>query len=62
MYVPRKEGRRAMTNLEMTYKIMIIGLNSYLQSSGDRMLQAVLQHEMKKKLRGKRKYQVKVSA
>ena len=41
-YIPRKEGGRGMTNLETTYKAMTIGLNSYLQSSGDRMLQAVL--------------------
>ena len=37
-------------NLEMAYKTTTIGLNSYLQSSGDRMLQSVLQHEKKKKL------------
>ena len=29
---------------------MTIGSNSYLQSSGDKMLQAVLHHEKKKKL------------
>ena len=50
MYIPRKERGRRMTNLEMAYKTTTIGLNSYLQSSGDRMLQAVLQHEKKKKL------------
>ena len=50
MYIPRKEGGRGMTNLEMAYKTTTIGLNSYLQSSGDRMLQAVLQDKKKKKL------------
>ena len=50
MYIPRKEGGRRMVNLEMAYKATTIGLNSYLPSSGDRMLQAVLQHEKKKKL------------
>ena len=34
----------------MAYKTTTVDLNSYLQSSGDRMLQAVLQHEKKKKL------------
>ena len=47
MYIPRKEGGRGMTNLEMAYKTTTIGLNSCLQSSGDRMLHAVLQHEKK---------------
>ena len=47
---PRKEGGRGMINLEMTYKTATIGLNSYLESSEDRMLHAVLQHEKKRKL------------
>ena len=50
MYIPRKEGGRGMINLEMNYKITTIGLNSYLESSEDRMLHVVLQHEKKKKL------------
>ena len=50
MYIPRKEGRRVMINLEMIYKTTTIGLNSYLESSDDRMLHTVLQHEKKKKL------------
>ena len=50
MYIPNKEGRRGMANLEMPYKTTTIGLNSYLQSSGDRMLQAILQHQKKNKL------------
>ena len=49
MYIPRKEEGRRMPNLEMTYKTTIIHLNSYLQSSGDRMLHAVSQHKKKKK-------------
>ena len=48
MYIPRKEGGQGMINLKMTYKTTTIGLNSYLQSSGD-MLQVALQHEKKKK-------------
>ena len=39
-----------MTNLEMVCKTTVIGLNSYLQLSGDRMLQALSQHEKKNKL------------
>ena len=50
MYIPGKEGGWGITNLEMAYKTTTVGLNTYLQSSGDRMLQAVLQHEKKKKL------------
>ena len=38
-----------MTILKMAYKATTIDLNSYLQSSGDRMLQAVLQYKKKKK-------------
>ena len=50
MYIPRKEGGREMTDLEMAYKITTIGLNSCLQYSGDRMFNALLQHEKNKKL------------
>ena len=31
MYIPRKEGGRGMTNLEMVNKTTTTGLNSYLQ-------------------------------
>ena len=50
MYIPRKEGGQGMINLEINYKTTTIRLNSYLESSEDRMLHAVLQHEKKKKL------------
>ena len=50
MYIPRKERGQGMKNLEMAYKTMATGLNSHLQSSGDRMFKAVLQHEKKKNL------------
>ena len=50
MYIPRKEGARGMINIEMTYKTTTICLNRYSESSEDRMLHAVLQHEIKKKL------------
>ena len=39
-----------MTDLEMVYKITTIGLNSCLQYSGDRVFNALLQHEKNKKL------------
>ena len=49
----------------MAYKTATIGLNSYLQSSGDRMLQIALQHEKKKKLqlvvKGSRTFKFQVS-
>ena len=35
MYIPSKEGGRRMTNFEMAYKTTTIGVNTYLQSSGD---------------------------
>ena len=50
MYIPRKKGGRGLKNLEMAYKTTKIRLNSNLQYSKDRMLQAALQHEKKKKL------------
>ena len=50
MYIPRKKGGRGIINLEITYKTTTIGLNSYLESSEDSMLHAVLQHQKKKKL------------
>ena len=37
MYIPSKEGGRRMTNFEMAYKTTTIGVNTYLQSSGDRI-------------------------
>ena len=57
MYIPGKEGGQGMKNLEMAYKTIKIDLNSYLQSSRDRMLHAFLHHEKKK-----RKQEVQVSA
>ena len=50
MYIPRKEGGRGLSNLEMAYKTTTITLNNYLQSSRDRMLQDVLERGKKKKL------------
>ena len=62
MYIPRKEGGRGMKNLGMTYKTTTIGLNSCLESSEDRMLHAVLQHEEETSFSGKRKPEVQVPA
>ena len=50
MYIPRKEGGRGMTNLEMAYKTTTIDFNRYLQSSRDRILHTDLQQEKTKKL------------
>ena len=62
MYIPRKEQGRGITNLEMAFKTTTIGLNSYLQPSGNRMLQAVLQHEKKKKLHLVKNHFIQVAA
>ena len=50
IYVPRKGRGRGMINLEMYFKATTTGLNTYLLSSDDRMLNLVLKHEKKKKL------------
>lgn len=62
VYISRKERGQRMTNLEMTYKTTTIGLNIYLQSSGDRILQVVLQHEKKKKLHLVKNHFIQVAA
>ena len=50
IYVPRKGRGRGMINLEMCFKATTTGLNTYLLSSDDRMLNLVLKHEKEKKL------------
>ena len=39
-YIIKNEGERGTTNVEIAFKATQIGLNSYLQSSGNRMLHA----------------------
>ena len=41
MYLPRSQGGRGLTQLELTLKTTTIGLNMYLSKSDDRLLQIV---------------------
>ena len=50
MYLPRREGGRGLIQLELTYNTTIIGLDRYLETTNDKMLQAVLIHENSKKV------------
>jgi hypothetical protein len=50
MYVSRKDGGRGMTQLENSYKVSTVGLETYLKESHDHLLQKVFQHEKSKKL------------
>ena len=66
MYVLRKEGGRGMINLEISFKILTLGLKTYLLSSDDRTLKLVLQEEKKKlcsvtKENGKVKFQLNMT-
>ena len=50
IYPPRKEGGRGLMQLEYTYKINIIGLDTYLGKTKDRLLRQVYKHDTNKKL------------
>ena len=49
LYILRKEGGRGLIQLELTYETTTIGLEKYIDSSNDWMLQLVKQHENSKK-------------
>ena len=49
LYIPRKEGGRGMIQLELSLKTTTIGLQKYLETSTDWMLQLVNIHEQGKK-------------
>ena len=56
IYISRKEGGRGLIQLECTYKITTIGLETYLKMKKDQLLRQVYHHEMSKKhIRYKRK-------
>ena len=38
LYIPRKEGRRGLVQLEITYKTTTIDLNTYLNNKDDYLL------------------------
>ena len=50
LYLPRSEGGRGLIQIELTYKIATVGLETYLKESKDAMMNLVLEHEKKKKL------------
>ena len=50
LYLPRAEGGRGLVQLELTYKTTTIGLDTYLTSTEDPLLQLVKHHEGRKKL------------
>ena len=45
LYVPRSSGGRGLTQFELSYKTLTIGLFRYLNLSDDWMLQLALKHE-----------------
>ena len=50
IYLPRKEGERGLMQLEYTYKISVIGLDTYLGKTKDKLLSQVYKHDTNKKL------------
>ena len=48
LYLPRSNGGRGLTQLELSYKTSTIGLFRYMNSSDDWMLQLALKHEKEK--------------
>ena len=50
VYLPRKEGGRGLIQLEYTYKISVIGLDTYLGKTKDKLLRQVYKNDTNKKL------------
>ena len=50
MYLPRKEGRRGLVQLECTYETSTIGLYKYLTNAKDQLLKKVHRYDINKKL------------
>ena len=50
LYLPRSEGGRGLIKIELTFKIVTVGLETYLRENKDEMMKLVLEHEKKKKL------------
>ena len=48
--LPRIEASRSLIQIELTYKITIIGLHKYLQTTKDWMMEVASKHENRKKL------------
>ena len=50
LYLKRKEGGRGLIQIEMAYKLTMIGLSTYISTTKDWMITCVERHEVKKKL------------
>ena len=51
LYLPRSEGGRGLIQIQLTYKIVTVGLEAYLRESKDEMMKLVkVEHGKKKKL------------
>ena len=50
LYLLRSEGGRGLIQIELTYKIATVGLETYLKESKEIMMKLVLEHEYEKKL------------
>ena len=50
IYLPRKEGRRGLIQLDYTYKISVIGLDTSLGRTKDGLLRQVYKYDTNKKL------------
>ena len=61
-YIPRNEGGRGMIQLELSLKTTTIGMQKYLETTKDWMLQLVHNHEQRKKLHSIMKESTKFAA
>ena len=50
LYLRRSDRARSLIQTELTYKTTIIGLNKYLQTTKDWMMELISKHENSKKL------------
>ena len=50
LHLPRSEAGRSLIQTELTYKTITIGLQKYLQTTKDWMMELVKKHENSKKL------------
>ena len=50
LYIPRSDGGKGLIQLELCYETITIGLQTYLDSAQDWMLQLVNRHEKTKKV------------
>lgn len=48
LYLPQKEGSRGLIQFETSYKTITIGLQMYIQSYTDWIIQLIKQHEQRR--------------